>query len=636
MSVVYSSLYWLLLAVPIVGFYLLKVRLRRVPVSTLMFWQRVYDEKQPRSMWRQLRHVGSLLLQLLFLVLVVAGLCDPQLAGETRERARTILVVDNSGSMSASDMSPNRLTEAKRRAAELVGQLRAGDEMAVVVAGAPARVVCGLTEHPGSLSQSIESIRETDGPTAIAVAVETAERLLAGHSRGNVVVISDGCFPGAEALLVPKAAQGGDAARTSGTESEAFQRRWIRIGESQPNVAITRFQVRRSVMDPLGFQVFCEVSNFSPFAVQTNLELSLGDDLLDVIPLKLDAGGRWSQTLEKASERGGELRARVEHVDVLPSDNLARAVLPERTRQKVTLVGSGNVFLQRVFEANDLVELTQSEDLPTENPQGALVVLHRRVPQELPSGNVLVLQPETGCSLWELGERLDHPLVGQQDKASPLLANVRLENVLMPEARLVRPIAPAKVLIESASGEPLLLIFEHARGRVVLLTVNLERGDLTLRTAFPILVANVLSWLEGAGGELRESLATGEVRQISIPERLASSGSTESKLLRLESPRGEMQEVIALRGKAAIGPLSEAGIWKLRAGTQSGEDSDSMLLACSATNAEESNLTAPTIASEQARIDSAAGGRFVWFYLVLLAWILTGLEWGLHQRRVVS
>ena len=29
-------------------------------------------------------------------------------------------------------------------------------------------------------------------------------------------------------------------------------------------------------------------------------------------------------------------------------------------------------------------------------------------------------------------------------------------------------------------------------------------------------------------------------------------------------------------------------------------------------------------------------GRPLWFFCVLLAWLLTGLEWVLHQRRVVS
>ena len=50
------------LAVPIVVFYILKIRLRRVPVSTLMFWQQIFEEKKPRSLWQRLRHLLSLLL----------------------------------------------------------------------------------------------------------------------------------------------------------------------------------------------------------------------------------------------------------------------------------------------------------------------------------------------------------------------------------------------------------------------------------------------------------------------------------------------------------------------------------------------------------------------------------------------
>ena len=65
------------LAVPIVVFYILKVRLRRVPVSTLLFWQQIFEEKKPRSLWQRLRHLISLLLQLAFLALLVFAIADP-------------------------------------------------------------------------------------------------------------------------------------------------------------------------------------------------------------------------------------------------------------------------------------------------------------------------------------------------------------------------------------------------------------------------------------------------------------------------------------------------------------------------------------------------------------------------------
>ena len=51
-----AALAWLLLAVPVVVFYVLKIRLRRVPVSTVLFWHKIFDEKKPRSLWQRLRH----------------------------------------------------------------------------------------------------------------------------------------------------------------------------------------------------------------------------------------------------------------------------------------------------------------------------------------------------------------------------------------------------------------------------------------------------------------------------------------------------------------------------------------------------------------------------------------------------
>ncbi|MEJ7636415.1 MAG: BatA domain-containing protein [Singulisphaera sp.] len=72
-----AALLFAALALPVVVFYILKIRLRRVPVSTLMFWRQIFEEKKPRSIWQRLRHLLSLLLQLAFLTLLVLALADP-------------------------------------------------------------------------------------------------------------------------------------------------------------------------------------------------------------------------------------------------------------------------------------------------------------------------------------------------------------------------------------------------------------------------------------------------------------------------------------------------------------------------------------------------------------------------------
>src|SRR6476646_1289661 len=122
------ALAWSLLAIPIVIFYILKIRLRRVPVSTTIFWQQIFDAKRPRSLWQILRHLLSLLVQIVWLLLLVFALAEPFFTWEILQARRLILVVDNSASMRATDVTPTRLDAAKRLGKQLISGLRFRDE----------------------------------------------------------------------------------------------------------------------------------------------------------------------------------------------------------------------------------------------------------------------------------------------------------------------------------------------------------------------------------------------------------------------------------------------------------------------------------------------------------------------------
>ena len=147
-------------------------------------------------------------------------------------------------------------------------------------------------------------------------------------------------------------------------------------------------------------------------------------------------------------------------------------------------------------------------------------MFHRKVPDVLPPGNVLVIEPESSGSLWQLGEAIHNPIVARQDKDSPLMLHIRLDNVVMPEARKLALKVPARVLAESAGGDPIYAVLDRAdggTGKVVLLTVDLDKSDLPLQTAFPIMMSNLLNWFGGTKGELREAIAAGGVAEVELP-----------------------------------------------------------------------------------------------------------------------
>ena len=129
------------IALPIVALYILKVRLRRVPVSTNLFWKQIYDEKPPRSIWQHFRHLISLLLQLLLLLLIVLAIADPYFSWQVLQARRLVLVIDNSASMRATDVAPSRLEAAKSAARQIVDGLRFRDEVAIVLAGSMPEVI---------------------------------------------------------------------------------------------------------------------------------------------------------------------------------------------------------------------------------------------------------------------------------------------------------------------------------------------------------------------------------------------------------------------------------------------------------------------------------------------------------------
>jgi hypothetical protein len=667
-----TGLWWGLLAVPILGLYLLKTRRRRVPVSTVLFWNRVFEDSRPRSLWRRMRHWVSLLVQLALLALLVLALTDPRFAWERLQARRIVLVVDNSASMNATDVAPTRLERAKELGRRWIRRMRGQDEMAILSAGCTARVEVGMTSHPRTLERVLDAIAATDGPTQVLPAVDLARRVLGDHKNAEIYVLSDACFPACAEI---------DRARDV---------RLCTVGKPVGNVAITAFQVRRSLVDPVGYCVLAEVTNFSEEAVACRLEIQRNGNLLDVIPLKLAPDQRWSKVIEQATAEESRLVARLDRADALPADNEAAALLPARKPQPVLLVTEGNVFLERVFEAIPAVALQTAEELPSRLPDNALIVLDRKVPATLPPGNLLILNPAGPTDAWQLGEPLSNPAVTSQDSQSPLMAHVRLENVLMPEARRLAFNEKPTVLMKSLDGDSLYCALERPTGKVLVLAVDLAKSDLPLRTAFPIMMTNAVGWFHRGRGELREAVRSGDTLEVDLaalgkpgvrngchwraarvspatgetgvpllacpavrktrldeptvaPSVSSGTGETpvapapqsprESFVLR--SPDGKTRPLPPVAARTTIGPLDQCGVWSIV--RSSGEASPPVLeMACNLANPAESDLRRPHATTSRSEASAAFGTQPIWFYLVAMAFVLAVAEWYLCQRRWID
>jgi hypothetical protein len=626
-----------LIAIPIVIFYILKVRLRRVPVSTNLFWNQIFEEKPPKSLWQNLRYWLSLLAQLLILALLVLAIADPILSWQTKGARRVVLIMDVSASMQAFDKATTRFDSAKQAAQRVLDGVREQDQVAILTAGTQPEVVLGMGNHVPSLRRAINDLQPVDTPANLGSAVELADQLLGDAPNGQVIVFTDQATP-------KNTKPDNEPKKATAVEYRAF-------GSNASNVGITQFQTRRSMVDAVGYELLVEVRNASDQPIQCRLEIELDERPVDIFPLKLQPNETWSRTLEKTSLEGGALKASLSKFETdqgedrsknnkLDVDDIAWAILPDRVIQPVLIVSPGNLFLQKVFEANPLVRVTVQKEIPTAWPENTVVVLHKLIPDPLPSNPLFIIDPETNSSLFRVDGLIDSPLVTEQDKDSPLMTHVRLDNVMFPGTKKLTFLTQtAKPIASCVGGESLFATLSHGDKKAVVLGVNLEQSDLAFRTVFPILASNAIAWFSSQSGELSLAISGGDTARLN--RSLSASAPPEN--LWLISPGLQVKR----QSGSTAGPLKETGVWELFEWDANENPTAETLRATGklvdryAVNLASSSETDLRNANESDRapMQTSIASWFSyppWYYLAILIGTLLVLEWGMYQRRVLA
>lgn len=147
------------------------------------------------SSWKSsFRHL-PFVLRLITLAFVITALARPQTKFEEQnaegEGVDIVLCIDVSGSMTAQDLTPNRLEAAKSVAIDFVNK-RITDRVGIVIFSGESFTQCPLTtDHPVLIS-AIENIRNgllEDG-TAIGSGLGTSvDRLRTSKSKSKVVIL---------------------------------------------------------------------------------------------------------------------------------------------------------------------------------------------------------------------------------------------------------------------------------------------------------------------------------------------------------------------------------------------------------------------------------------------------------------
>jgi Ca-activated chloride channel family protein len=190
---------WLLLAVAaLAGVYVLAQR-RRSKYALRFTNLDLLDKIAPsRPGWR--RHVPAALF-LAMLALLTTGFARPTAEARVpRERATILVVMDNSRSMQATDVTPTRSQVAKQAARTFVDQLPEQFNVGLVTFSGAAAVTVPPSTDRALMRAGIDQLDAQGGGTAIGEAIITALQALATTDPGaaedpppsHVVLLSDG------------------------------------------------------------------------------------------------------------------------------------------------------------------------------------------------------------------------------------------------------------------------------------------------------------------------------------------------------------------------------------------------------------------------------------------------------------
>ncbi|WP_168219414.1 vWA domain-containing protein [Limnoglobus roseus] len=188
----------------IVLLYFLRLRRKPVAVSSTYLWKKSIEDLHVNRLMQWLRQNVLLLLQLLAALLCIYAVLGPRLHGSIFGGRHYILMIDNSASMSATDVAPTRLAWAKQQALREIDAATDDDTGMLIVFNSTAETAQSYTNNRGELRTAVERIEPTQKPTRIEEALSLAASLANPvKSTENEATIPGAVVPGKERQYVP-------------------------------------------------------------------------------------------------------------------------------------------------------------------------------------------------------------------------------------------------------------------------------------------------------------------------------------------------------------------------------------------------------------------------------------------------
>lgn len=617
----FTAPFWLLLLclLPlIVILHSIAVRWRRTPVSSLVFWNEVLRERRTSLRIRRLLKNLGLILELLAVTLLAVALAGPRLPGRAYAAAGdTVLVLDSTASMETREGARTRFELARVRAMDVLAGLRRGARMALITAARSPRLAVPFTADRDVLRRAIQGASPTDEPGDLKDSMLFAFTLRDARRGDQVILVTDGAFDSLGDL-----------------DTSVPWMRIISVGTPRNNVGITGLSFRRTLSGEETYEMFLAVHNFGRAPVSVPLIVSADRAPVFSVTLSLAAGERRTLSVPWKGPTTGRVEARIQAEDDFPVDDRAYAVFAPARSVRVLIVGPDSFFLQKalgslpgvtVHTASEPAALSEgirktAEDTRTPAEADDVVVFDGVEPPPLEEGNFICFAAVPPNLPIRVTGQMALPPVTGWSRSNPLLESISLSGLTIGSALRMEP-GPGFTPLAVSRESPLMLTWEQKMLKVLLIGFDPAQSDFPLRTGFPLLLANALSWFF-------PSWLTVQADQVQAgsPRLLSTPGPSTVTVVR---PDGARESVASAGESVEFFDTSQVGYYRVETGGQTSE------FAVSLSSESESDIR-PRFAAQADGAESAeaaataagtTGDSFAWVVFAIVALALIFLEW---------
>ena len=469
-------LWGLLLALPLIAVYFLKVKPRKKLTNAWFLWEKVLEEKNNSSLFHKLRSFLSLLLMLLMLFFICFGLSELSFSkNDTRD---VFIVIDQSASMHTKSDGTPAIELAKSEAHSVLNALSSGQRASIVVLNESLNYLTHLSSNVHGLHKTIDAIQasSTPDPHSAGLALKQMGEILEQEEDLRLIFISDG----RNAFDLSKL--------------ENVEKIIIGASDSDLNIGIIAADIQ-PVLASESATAMVQLSNSGIKSKEVEIEIfhEPSQTIAELIKVNVKPGVNEPLFFDLPNAESGLWKINLLHKDTLPLDDHASMILRPLPAVSVSIPTENNYFYQRCIEAFGKT----SGSLQLAHSDAQVNMFHGSVPENV-QGKALVFAPQGSSSFWSnLGSEVavHVPIIEQENHG--LLKHINVNDFTFPGAKQLSAPQGAQVIMRSEAGVPLIYQINNPTQTVIVVNLDPQLDDFFLYTGFVTIIYDTAMFLSG-------------------------------------------------------------------------------------------------------------------------------------------